>query len=545
LTFTSLSFFAFVLATLILYYIIPLKFRWVVLLAASTAFYAIVCFKYLPFIVFTAFSTWLGGLWLSKAASDRKNELKLHREEWDSDVKKRFKNGTVKRKRLILSLILVLNFGILAVLKYYNFAAQWLGGVIHISFPMIGILLPLGISFYTFQSMGYIIDIYWEKAEPQRNFAKFALFVSFFPQIVQGPISIYSNLAGQLIEGHRLSYENLKTGFQLILWGLFKKMVIADRMVVALNEILARKDQLSNFYSLYAMLFYAFQLYMDFSGGIDIARGVARMLGIDMIENFRRPFFAKSVSEFWRRWHISLGNWLRTYLFYPIAVSKAFLHLGSRISRLSRSEKDLPDDSVWGGYPFFVHVGRVIPGCIATIITFFIIGMWHGADWKYGVYGLWNGIIIFISMLLDPAFKWILKKLKVRTATFSWRIWQIFRTFVLIVIGFAFDLGNGVTDCLVMIKRALTPQISRDMKPDVLFGFGLRIPDYVIIVLGLILVFAVSMYQERSKLSLRSVINKQSVWFQWVLMLGCILAIVLFGMYGPGIDPSEFVYMNF
>ncbi|MCQ2530416.1 MAG: MBOAT family protein [Lachnospiraceae bacterium] len=543
MTLTSLSFFAFVFATLVLYYIIPKKFRWIVLLAASAAFYGIVCLKYMPFIVFTAISTWLGALWLDKVANQRKAELKEHKADWDSDTKKAYKHKTLVNKRLILALVLVLNFGILAVIKYFDYISEWLSGFLPVPAISLGILLPLGISFYTFQSMGYIVDVYWGKTAPEKNFAKFALFVSFFPQIIQGPIAIYDDLAKQLYEGHDLQYENIKNGFILILWGLFKKMVIADRLIVILNAILDNRPGLYNFFGAIAILVYAAQLYMDFSGGIDISRGVAQMLGINMAYNFKRPFFARTVADFWRRWHISLCHWLRTYLFYPIAVSKAFLRFGKWIGSHAK-KKDLPADSVWGGFTFIEHAGRVVPGCIATLLTFLIVGMWHGANWKYAGYGLWNGIIILVSMLLDPVFKYVINKTKIRTQTFSWRLWQIFRTFVITMVGFAFDIGNDMADSARMVLDCLNP-LGRAASVPAELNIGLKISDYAVIVVGLMIVFAVSLYQERSQKSFRDTLGKQSIWFQWVIMLGLLLGVVILGMYGPGVAANEFVYMNF
>ncbi|MCQ2512680.1 MAG: MBOAT family protein [Lachnospiraceae bacterium] len=545
MTLTSVSFFAFVFATLVVYYSIPKKFRWIVLLAASTAFYAIVCLKYMPFIVFTAITTWLGALWLDKVTNARKEELKLHKTEWDSDTKKAYKHKTLMNKRWILTFVLVLNFGILAFIKYFDFLAEWISGLLHTPVLSLGILLPLGISFYTFQSMGYIIDVYWGKTTPEKNFAKFALFVSFFPQIIQGPIAIYDDLAKQLYEGHDLQYENVKNGFILILWGLFKKMVIADRLIVILNAILDNRPGLYNYYGAIAILVYAAQLYMDFSGGIDISRGVAQMLGINMAENFKRPFFSRTVAGFWRRWHISLCHWLRTYLFYPIAVSKSFLHLGKWIGKhAKKTEEDLPADSLWGGFTFMEHAGRVIPGCIATLIIFLIIGMWHGANWRYAGYGLWNGIIIFISMLLEPAFRYLLKKLKINTQSFGWIVWQILRTFLITMVGFAFDIGNNMSDSARMVLDCFHPFGMASTVP-VQLSIGLKTSDYVIIGIGLLIVFAVSLYQECSQKSARETLIKQPLWLQWVIMIGCLLCIVILGMYGPGVAANEFVYMNF
>lgn len=545
MTLTSLYFFAFVLVSIVIYYIIPKKCRWIVLLAASVAFYAIVCLRYMPFIAFTAGSTWLGAIWLHRVITNRKDYLKEHKKEWDSDTKKAYKHTTMVQKRLILILVLVLNFGILGALKYYNFVADWITGIIGGTYPVISILLPLGISFYTFQSMGYIIDIYWEKGEPERNFAKFALFVTFFPQIVQGPISLYSELAPRLYEGHDINYENLKKGFQLMLWGLFKKMIIADRMVMIVNTLLTTKNDYSNFASLLLVLVYTFQLYADFSGGIDIIRGVAQMFGIEMAKNFERPFFSKSVSEFWRRWHISLGRWLKTYLFYPIAVSRAFLRFGTWIASKSKSSSDdIPEDSLWGGFTFLQHLGRVLPGCIATLITFFVIGMWHGANWRYAGFGLWNGIFILFAMLLDPVFRYTLAKLKIDVQSAGWKFWRIIRTFVIVVLSFAFDLGDDFADSWNMVLKCITPSMRADINQDFFLGMGLTGQDYLIICIGLLIMLIVSIYQEKSQKSIRDGFDKHQL-LSWIFTLGCFFAVLLFGLYGPGVAANEFVYMQF
>jgi len=533
MTLTSESFFAFVFALLILYYLFPLKHRWTVLLAGSAAFYIIVCRRYFPFILTTILTTYAGALCLERFSAARKELLRENKETWTKEQKKAFKARTAVRKRWIMLTVLLLNFGILAVLKYYNWIFGSLGKLIHVDFPMVTLLLPLGISFYTFQSMGYLLDVYWEKTPAQKNLARFALFVSFFPQIIQGPIAIYDDLAHQLFEGHRIKYENLKYGFQLVLWGLFLKMVLADRAVIALNTLLEQKYEMGGFWSCFAVVLYAFQLYADFSGGINISRGVAQMFGITMAENFRRPFFSRSVSEFWRRWHITLGHWVKTYLFYPLAISKPFLRLGTWLNR------HIPGQ-------FGNHLGRVFPGCVATLITFFVIGIWHGPAWKYAGFGIWNGMVIFVAMLTEPLTKAALEKGGVRYTTFSYRLFQMLRTFVLIMVGFAFDIGNGFKDTLRMFAWFLkdpVPPLGQVKKT--LYTLGLESYDWTILFWGYALVFVVSLYQERSGNSLRETLDKQSIWFQWVTTLGLIIVIYLFGMYGPGIAANEFVYMQF
>lgn len=546
MTLTSLSFFAFVLITVILYYIVPKRFQWMILLAASTAFYCIICLKYIYFIVFTAITVWIGALWLDRYSKVRKQTLKEHKNEWDQTVRSAFKKRTVTGKRLILTLIIILNFGILGFLKYYNFFAEWLSGIFSFQYTELSLVIPLGMSFYMFQALGYIIDVYWEKIKPEKNLAKFSLFVSFFPQLVQGPIAMYDELAGQLFEGHSLKYENIKQGFQLIIWGLFKKMVIADRLIVVVDTLLPVKNELTNSYSLLALVVYAAQIYMDFSGGIDIARGVAEMLGIKMAENFRRPYFSTSISDFWRRWHITLGRWMRTYIFYPIAVSKAFLALSRAISELKiDKEKEYPSDSLWGGMSFAEHLGKVLPGCIATLITFLVVGMWHGANWKYAGYGLYNGLVILMAMLLEPVFNWTLLKLKINVDSTGWKVFKIIRTFIVVLGAYTFDIADGFIDGIKMIGRCLTPTMGPSPHLGSGVELGLESSDWIVAIIGLVIVLLTSTYQERTGKSVRKSLDKEPLWFQWLLTMGCLVAVVLFGVYGPGSSASEFVYMQF
>jgi len=450
-----------------------------------------------------------------------------------TEEKKAFKANTVKYKRLELALVLVVNFGILAFLKYFNWLSGWIGDITHLQTAQLSLFLPLGISFYTFQSMGYILDVYWEKTPAQKNPAKFALFASFFPQIIQGPIAIYDDLAEQLFEGHRLKYENLKYGGQLVLWGLFMKLVVADRAAVVLNSLLPSHNELNGIWNIIIILFYALQLYADFAGGINISRGVAQMLGINMAENFRRPFFSKTMTEFWRRWHISLGHWLKSYLFYPIAISGPFMKMGKWFSKHFKGKTGK-------------HLGRVFPGCVATLITFFVIGIWHGANWKYGAFGIWNGVFISIGMLLEPVFKWIMEKLKIRTESFSWKLFRIVRTLIVILLGFAFDIADDAADSMRMIIKCVAKPFSGgSVNLFSEYTVPLQSVDWLILAMGTAIIFFVSLFQERSQKKVVEVLDKQSIWYQWVVTIALLLLVLLMGFYGPGIAPQEFIYMNF
>ncbi len=231
-------------------------------------------------------------------------------------------------KKWIVALVALGNFGLLFFFKYWNFSAEAINKLLpNGNLPVFELILPLGISFYMFQSIGYVIDVYRKKYPPEKNILKFALFVSFFPQMVQGPISRFDSLGKQLYRGNSFSYDSLKAGIELTLCGYLKKLLIADRAAILVNSVFQHYSEYDGGIILIGVVFYCIQLYCDFSGGIDITRGVAKMFGIELVENFKRPIFATSLSDFWRRWHISLGTWMKDYLFYPLSLSKPFIKL--------------------------------------------------------------------------------------------------------------------------------------------------------------------------------------------------------------------------
>ena len=540
MSFTTINFILFAAAAVLLYFLLPLKkYKWTVLLAASYFFYLCAGYKFAAFILFTTISTYLFALWIERVSQKSKATVKENKAVWDREQKKKYKNKIKIQKRLIMALVLVLNFGILAFLKYYNFFAGSLNdllGIFGISFsaPTLKLILPLGISFYTFQSMGYIVDVYREKITSEKNPFKLALFVSFFPQIIQGPISFYDQLAHQLYEPHKFDFTRFKHGIQLILWGYFKKLVIADRAVIALNTVLDNYTAYNGTTITFTVLLYALQLYVDFSGGIDISRGIAQIFGIDMVQNFKRPYFAKDINDYWRRWHITLGAWLKNYVFYPIAMSKQFINMSKNIK-----------NTKFGSTKAGAHIAKVLPTSIASLIVFLIVGIWHGANWKYVGFGLWNGLIIMISILLKPVFDFVLKKLHINPKSFLYGIFRMFRTFLVVLVGYVFDIAPSFSGAINMIKMSLFDQnIHAGIGQICNLGLGKK--DYVVLLVGMLIVFAVSVVQERnSQTNLRTMLDKRPLILRWSLTVVCIITILIFGIYGPGYNPAEFVYMQF
>ena len=316
--------FAFLCAAL--YYLCPDRFKWMLLLLASYAYYAYCGANALPFILLTTLSTWAGALCIGRIGEQSKAVLKARRAELDSAGKKALKAQAKRRQRAVFFAVLLLNFGVLALLKYTSPLLTAMGR------PALNLLLPLGISFYTFQSMGYLIDVYNGKYAPQRNPAKFALFISFFPQLIQGPIARFDQLAAQLETPHRFDIANIERGALLMLWGFFKKKVIADRALPLVSAVFGRQEAYGGAVIVVAVLLYSLQQYCDFSGGIDLVTGIAELFGIRLAPNFRRPYFSVSLGDFWRRWHISLGAWMRDYVFYPFALTRP-------MTKLSRAAK--------------------------------------------------------------------------------------------------------------------------------------------------------------------------------------------------------------
>lgn len=539
MTYASVNFFAFVALTVLAYFALPLKKqKWVVLLIASYIFYLFAGYKYVAFILFTTVSTYSIARWIDRMSRQSKEMLKTNKTEWNRETKKQFKEKVKRNKRLVMALALILNFGILAFLKYYNFFAGSLNDVfgafgMSFSMPTLKLFLPLGISFYTFQSMGYVVDVYREKFPAEKNIAKFALFVSFFPQIIQGPISFYDQLAHQLYEPHKVDFTRIKYGCELILWGFFKKLVIADRAVIAINTVVADYNQYNGTTLTFTVLLYALQLYADFSGGIDISRGIAQILGIDMVENFKRPYFSKSINEYWRRWHITLGAWMKEYVFYPLSLSGTFLSASKKM-KASRFGKTKAGS----------HIAKVLPTAIASLIVFLIVGIWHGSSWKYVAFGLWNGGIIMLSILLKPVFDICNKKLHINPNNFFWKLFQMLRTFIVVCIGYVFDVAPSFRQAINSFALLLTNQKINGFNKSVL-NLGLEFKDYAIIVFAVIILFIISLIQEKTNQSIRVFINKRNAVIQWLLIFGVSLVVLVFGIYGPSYNVGDFVYAQF
>lgn len=416
----SLQYILFIGALLAAFYGLPAireslrRFQWILLLAASLLMYWQTGGIHILFILLTSCTIYVCGLLLSGVNTRMKGLRK------DKALTKELKHlrraELLRSKRLILTAGLGINFGILAYLKYWN--ALFPSGA-----GAGALILPFGISFYTFQSVSYLIDVYGGKYEAEQNYAHFLLFVSWFPQLLQGPIGRYDRLRDQLLGEHRPDREKAERALYLILFGLMKKYAIADMLSSPVSAILdGDLKTVPGSLVVFGILLYSAQQYADFSGGIDVIRGVSALFGIELDLNFRQPYFSVSLGDFWRRWHISLGAWMRDYLFYPFALIKPMQNFGK-----------------WCQKHFGRHFGRVLPAGIANILVFFVVGIWHGAQLHYIFWGLYNGIVIALSDLTSPFWKGFGKKLGVKESSRGFHVFRILRTFLIVNIGWYFD----------------------------------------------------------------------------------------------------------
>ncbi len=528
----SSNFFIFILVVFLFYFLSPKKWQWCVLLFASYVFYLFSGFAISLFLMFTTITTFYTGLILGNINQKQNTALLEGKTTLSKEQKKQLKLDSKKKKRLILAIALLLTFGILAFLKYFNFFIENIDSVFHmaninVQIPKINLLLPLGISFYTFQSAGYIIDIYRDKYKPDRNLAKFALFVSFFPQIVQGPIGRYDKLAIQLYSPHKFDYKQAKYGIQLIVWGLFKKVVIADRAAVLVNQVFGDFSQYVGLEIYIAVLLFCVQIYADFSGGIDIARGIAQTMGIKLSKNFERPYFARSISEFWQRWHITLGAWMRDYLFYPLCLSKPFVKLGE----LSRK--------IFGNI-----IGKILPVVIVTFIVFIVIGIWHGASWKYIAFGMYNGGLIALGLVFAPLLKNIERKFRIRTKSFGWRLFQTLRTFFLCSVARYFSRAASFKTSIAMMGTTVTVFNPEILVNGRLFELGLSKANFAVLGFSILILFFISILQEKG-FNIRQKLSEQRIVIRWAIYFIFLFYILIFGNYGNGFDANSFIYMGF
>lgn len=497
---TTLYLFLFLPAAIIAYQLMPVKYRWYVLLLFSYYFYYCISGTLIIYIMAATITTYLSGILIEK-----------------------------KKGFLIFCILLVLEN--LVYMKYYNFFAA--NGNLILSFilseqpfSLKSMIMPLGISFYTLSAIGYLIDIYYKKISAERHIGKLALFLSFFPTIMEGPICRYGELGKNLFTGHSISMERLAAGIQRIFWGLFKKMLVADRLNVLVKTVYDGYQNYDGTVIGVAAIAYTIQLYMEFSGCMDIVIGTGEIFGITLPENFRRPFFSKTVSEFWRRWHISLGSWLKEYVFYPISMCGPVRKLSKTVRKRNR------------------HWGEVTAAALGLFPVWFCNGIWHGPRWSYIFYGFYYFTLILLSIALRPWSDKMRSILRLERHPVIYELFQIGRTCLLVVIGELFFRAEGLRIGLNMFMRLLTQFQPSSFWNGTLLTLGLDRWDFMIIGAALAFVFFVSMAEERGR-NVRQDIKMLPLPLRWSIYYSVMLAVCLFGAYGVGYMPVELIYANF
>jgi alginate O-acetyltransferase complex protein AlgI len=477
--FNSIEFLIFFPIVVTLYFAIPQKWRWGFLLAASYYFYMSWKAEYLILILVSTAIDYIAGIKMSGLSEKSK-----------------------RKKYLVLSLLS--NLGILFGFKYFNFFNESVRAVfdsfnIFYNVPAFDVLLPVGISFYTFQTLSYTIDVYRGNKEPERHLGKFALYVAFFPQLVAGPIERSTTLLPQLHLNYKFDYDRVVDGLRLMLWGFFKKVVIADRLAYYVNLVYNNPDDYYGLQVVIATIFFAFQIFCDFSGYSDIAIGTAKVLGVNLMENFNKPYFSKSISEFWKRWHISLSTWFKDYVYISLG--------GNRVIK-------------WRWY-------------YNLFITFLVSGLWHGANWTFVVWGGLHGLYLIISIVSGSTRAKMINFFRLSKSPFLLKLWKVFTVFVLVDFSWIFFRANNLSDAFTLIGNMFVFDFSNLLNNSI--GFSTLMVNF-----GLIAIMEIFHLLERGTkwslyISERPTIIRWSVYF---FITVCIL-------YLGGQGGKQFIYFQF
>lgn len=476
MAFTEIEFLIFVAICAFVYRVT--RFKWQFLLMASFIYYGLYDIRAFAYLLITIVTTFVGGNLVYK-----------------------------NKSKFLVFVVLLINFGMLSIVKFTDFTK-------------FSLVIPLGISFYIFQSTSYVIDLYRKKYEPQKNIFKYALFVSFFPQIVQGPISRYDEISPMLYNDEANSFD-FSHGLLLILYGYFKKLVIADRAAVLVGNVFSNSDYYSGLFVFVAIIFYSVQIYCDFSGGIDIARGVAYLFGIRLTENFKRPFLSTSIGDFWRRWHTTLGSWMRDYVFYPLSFTKLFAYINKKSRKVMGR-----------------RAGKFLTLTISTYVVYLIIGIWHGAGLNFIAFGFYNGTIISLSLIFERTFNKWKKTLHITKDNKVYHAFQVIRTALLVFLGRYFTRSENLHQALHLLKKTFVDMTFRYT------DFGLTNKDLIVILFAVIVVMFISAFQEKEVNITEKILNKSAA-FQGLFILVSVVVILYFGVFDKGYTAVDFIYRNY
>lgn len=477
---------------ILLYQLTPARFRWLVLLTADYVFFWMVSKWLILYLFIATFATYGTGrllAYVSEHASVKGKQL-------------------TKKKRYILAGGIAVTLGMLIVFKYLKVFGLTL-------------IAPIGISYYTLESISYMTDVYRGTITAEKNLAKVALFLSFFPQIMEGPISKFSETAEPLYAGKNIEYSNLVSGYQRILWGLFKKMMVADRLAPVIFKIFGDYEKYDGSAIAVAVVCYTIQLYTEFSGCMDIILGSGEIFGVRLPENFRQPFFAKNASDFWRRWHITLGRWLKDYIFYPLSLAKPVKKLAKKVK------------GVWG-----IDISKFVAPIIALFFVWLSNGIWHGAGWTYLFYGMYYFVLIFIENITEAPIEKFIERKNIHTEKMGWRLLTALKLFIIVNVGELFFRASSITQGFHMLGRIFTSFHISVLKE---MDFGLDNYDILLSLGGILIVLIVDIIHEKG-ISIREKIASFNLPLRWSFWYAVILCIVIFGAYGAGYTVVDMIY---
>lgn len=495
--FNSFRFLIFFPVVCIIYYIIPYKFRHVFLLVASYYFYMCWNVKYAFLMLLSTIITYLSGIFIDKANKISQEEKKQ-----------------ICRK-LCVFISFSTNLAILFFFKYFNFLITSLNkllGYIDVSLLDVNfdVVLPVGISFYTFQALSYTVDVYRGEIYTEKNFLKYALFVSFFPQLVAGPIERSKNLLRQINVKHNFDLHRVHTGLILMLYGLFQKMVLSDNISLIVTEVYDNYNDYGSVELVFATVLFAFQIYCDFGGYSNIAIGAARVMGFDLMENFNTPYMADTVANFWRRWHISLTTWFRDYLYIPLG--------GNRKGRVRK----------------YLNI----------MIVFLTSGLWHGASWHFVAWGGINGLYQIVGDILKPIRDKLTEIFIIDRKVMSHKILKVVTTFIFVDISWIFFRADSISDAFAIVNGICTRIHLGVLINGSLMQIGIDKKQFIILLAALIILISIDVCKYM-KVNLIERLCEQGAWFQYIVYLFLIYSILIFGNYGPTYDASQFIYFQF
>lgn len=507
--FNSFSYLIFFPVVVLLYFAIPHKARYLWLLVASYYFYMAWNPKYALLMALSTILTYLSGLLIG-------NENRLaEAARKDGSAGRAQMSGYAFRKKLWVFLSMTSNLSILFLFKYFDFfidnANRVLGRFgMELLNPAFDVILPVGISFYTFQALSYTMDVYRGEIYVEKNPFKYALFVSFFPQLVAGPIERSKNLLVQISRRHYFDYERAKNGLLLMFWGFFLKLVVADRVAVIVNTVYNGYTNYQGLVLVVATLFFGIQIYCDFASYSLIAKGSAQVMGFRLMDNFRQPYFARSIGEFWHRWHISLSTWFRDYLYIPLG--------GNRKGTLRK----------------YINI----------MIVFLVSGLWHGANWTFLVWGFLHGAFQVIGQITKPLKNRVTDLLGIDREAASYKLGQMVITYILANFAWIFFRAPHITAARGIIGNMFSIWNPWVLVDGSLYELGLSPESFWVGIFSILLLIGVSVAQYRG-IHIRERFAEQGLIFRWFVTLGLLFSIIIFGIYGPGYSASQFIYFQF